>query len=1512
VRSTWLRIAVAAAVLACIVVAGAFLAPQFLRGAVTAGAASFGVRAAIGGVDLHFGQIVLRDVNLKNLAGEPIGRIATTTVRYSLRDLLPGGSRAFGLTGLDVENGRLVLIRHADGSYNLPIPKGGPGRGAPTTPFVFDGRIRNVRVDVYDRAPVIPASAHFAFVGVNADMHVATNATTNYVAGLTYVERSGRYPIAGRGMLDAATKTGLQRWSSARLPIAALADFAIHSTSLRLTDGALTQLDARVGTLPGPGGTMDNHISATTQLSGGRVVVAGLDAPLTAVRGPIAVYDDGLLLQGVLGTLAGVQMRLDGGVIGLRSPQLHLTVAGQGDVTQLRTALAQTAKLPLSGRVALDVAVEGAPAAPLVLISARAPAIRFQTYVANATDATLAFDGRRVVVLDASASYRSIAVRAHGRLDLKSKHSAVAFAAAANVPANAIPQTPAMLADLPVDADALAIGDSPASVSAFGAARGSNARDTLAATFHLRGNGTGTIGPVTLAGRDGSLYARAAIDHPHQIYDAYVNATGLRVAMNGVGAAIDADMLAGMHGTRTYADGFAHARNVVTPYGPVAAADARFGTTNGSQLAVALTARGIGALDAIAMAVASYNDGAIDVQNATVAAQGNFVRAQGTVTDLTHGAPAYALDANVHAADLSSIVALARPSLAKTIEGSADARLHAAGRGADVAVSGTLAAPEGAVNGLPFHELHTNLSGTQRAVQLREGGVGIGSTAIAFSGDLTPSQQHLSVAAPYMNAADFNDFFDAGDMLAGQGSLRASATLAGGTVLATNGQATIAGTAVRGIVIGTTRAAWNGNAGDIHTDVDADGQYGNFSAAGSVGVRGFVDIAAHARNVALAHWLPVAGLQVPVTGTASADATVAGTFPNLDTNVRASVIDATVLRLPVQSVSAVLATRAGRGRLQSLAIRAPHLNVDADGAFGLRSTDPLAIEIRTKSDDAAALVNTTLGTKYDASGSLAMQTRIAGTRDDPMITDDVTLTKPRYGNFTATSLFGRITATRRVVSLSGAGINFERGRILADATMPIRLAPFSLDPGGVPISARITADDIELSNFVSLMPKNTKITGRIDGTVQIAGDLNKPELGGSLAFTGGSFSGPAESIPITDTVAQVAFDKQTITLNKFAATAGGGGVAANGYAWIPNFRDPRDASFQLSMRTTQAQFDLPQYFKGKLDANVALSHKPGGSILASGSVSVASARIPLTALYNPKPAGGTAPVLPPVAFDLQINVGRDVRVQSPNIDLGATGSLQVAGTLAKPQLSGAFTSTGGTVSFLRDFRVQSGTVTFDPNSGVVPDVDATATTHVSNPSTDVTLHVTGPATNLNLALASDPQYDREQILGLLVNAQSLGAVRGVAATGGGSFSAGSAIANLAAGQLNTLFTRNLLEPLSVAVGDTLGLENFQITNDLQTGLGISAVKKIGDKISFIFAETFNETRRTAYTVQYRPNISSQLQMTAYTSLQQNPFATQPFLTQTTSTGTGISTSTIPIDTGGNGIDFKYQRTFPPP
>ena len=207
----------------------------------------------------------------------------------------------------------------------------------------------------------------------------------------------------------------------------------------------------------------------------------------------------------------------------------------------------------------------------------------------------------------------------------------------------------------------------------------------------------------------------------------------------------------------------------------------------------------------------------------------------------------------------------------------------------------------------------------------------------------------------------------------------------------------------------------------------------------------------------------------------------------------------------------------------------------------------------------------------------------------------------------------------------------------------------------------------------------------------------------------------------------------------------------------------------------------------------------------------------------------------------------------------------------------------------------------------MPTVDATATTYVADPPTNVALRVTGPATNMNVTFASDPSYNREQILGLLVNAQAFGAVRGVSTTGTSPFSVSSTITTLAASQINTLFTRNLLEPLSVALGNSLGLQNLQITNDLQGGFGVNAVKTIGKNVNFVFAQTFNQPRRTAWSIQAHPNVGTQLNLTAYTSQDTQALGYQPTLVQNLNYG---STTLIPLDTGTNGIDFKYQRKFP--
>jgi TamB, inner membrane protein subunit of TAM complex len=231
------------------------------------------------------------------------------------------------------------------------------------------------------------------------------------------------------------------------------------------------------------------------------------------------------------------------------------------------------------------------------------------------------------------------------------------------------------------------------------------------------------------------------------------------------------------------------------------------------------------------------------------------------------------------------------------------------------------------------------------------------------------------------------------------------------------------------------------------------------------------------------------------------------------------------------------------------------------------------------------------------------------------------------------------------------------------------------------------------------------------------------------------------------------------------------------------------------------------------------------------------------------------------------------------------------------------------LSFLRSFNLERGSVTFDPSSGIIPRVDAVATTFVTNPPTAVRLHVTGPATAMDLALTSEPSYSREQILGLLVGAQQFGAVQGIQAGGGQSFSAGSAIANVGLGQLNTLFTRNLLEPISGSLASSLGFTTVALTSDIQTGLGISAGKALGRNVNAVFSQSFGYPRTQAVTLEALLSEANALRFTWYTSTGPTLFAaqaTQPIASNVLNLNPYTS---LPPVTSTNGYQFSYLRKW---
>ncbi|MGA8575536.1 MAG: translocation/assembly module TamB domain-containing protein [Candidatus Cybelea sp.] len=1475
-------------------------------------------------------------LRVTSFRGEPIAEIPRLDVAYDLRDLL-GGRRRFGLQSVDVESPHVTIVRRPDGSYNVPIPQLNPSNSTSAAPLILRVRVRNGSIAIVDESPAaLPNQRHLYVDDLEIEAALAAPSASHYTASLRYGERAGRlYPIAGRGSIDPADGYANQQWNAPELPIAAAVNFFSNSSAMRLRSGRLENVDARSFGIRDASGALQTHLAATAMLTDASITIAGLARPIANVHGRVDAYDDGLLTNGLEARIAGIAARVTGGVYGLRAPRIRLAVRGSGDLAQLRTAFTQARRLPMRGVLDFTLLVQGTATKPVTWVALQSPRIGYAAASFDRVRAVAAFDGREADIVNFGAAYGRADAGGRGRVALQSGPNAVEMLLRASSPAGGTPYVSRLLPALPLDAVVLATADDPRQIGVRGVLQGRTGAQRLDAIFDVDGRGTGSIGPLDIETKVGSLYARVALDRPHNSALGIVDARNFALAP--IGERLDATLFGQQTKAQIEATGEAKVgtawgagranvqlalRNgalrgsVAGNLGNVASFGAILGGTPSTpQVAGTVVVAGgrFRDFDINGNAGLLFDRSVLHVHDAELALGPLFVGVAGKIAGIAPAAafaPRYDLAAQIHSSDVRALVAGVQPQTAQLVQGSIDADVRIDGSGTSPAVSGALDVPEGSINGLSFRDLRGTVSGDSTAFALTGGHVVVGTSAIALSGSATPASAEFAVNAPHLDLADINDFFDQGDTFAGTGSLAVRAHLIGKQVVATDGSASFSGARVRRIALGRVAAQWRSAGESIVSTLHVGGPAGELAITGSVTpIAKRVDLHAGVRGLDLASWLPMLGLNAPVTGRLDAQADIAGTYPDVAMQLHAAMFGGTAGPLTIERFELSAAASHGRGTITSAVLDLPSLATVGSGTFGLRADDSLALVLHSTSPDLRAFLDHAGAKNLAVGGMLDSTLRIGGTVARPHLSDAVTLQQFRYGNLALPRVAAQIDADRRAISMHNGEIDFAHGRALLAAAVPIHVAGRGIAIADAPISASLTADDVELSNFADLLPKATQLAGRVDGRISARGTARAPQFGGRLELRDGMFDGPMERSPITGIAADMALRGREVDLNSHAFV-GTGALTAHGVAELVDLRSPADAEFTIAARADNARLDLPAYFQGTLNGAVSMTRSGSGLPSVSGDLSVLNARIPLTTLLNRRGGPTSGPGLPDVAFqNVRIAAGPNVRVQSANVDVGATGEVRLGGTLEAPTLAGAFRSTGGSLSFYRNFNIERSEVTFDPSNGVIPDVNAVATTYVADPATAVRLHVTGAVTDMNLALESDPPYSREQILGLLVGAQQFGAVRGVQ-TSGGSVSAGSAAQSLAFGQLNTAFTRNLLEPLSASLGSSLGFTEVQITSDIQTGLGVNAVKAFGKYVNAIFAQSFGYPRTQSVGLEAHPDIGTVLRLTAYSSTGPSLFAVQ----QPQPVAFGVLnlnplTAYTPVS-GSNGVTFAYQRKFP--
>jgi hypothetical protein len=937
---------------------------------------------------------------------------------------------------------------------------------------------------------------------------------------------------------------------------------------------------------------------------------------------------------------------------------------------------------------------------------------------------------------------------------------------------------------------------------------------------------------------------------------------------------------------------------------------------------------------------------------------GIYALVSGDLSALSSGSPAYRVKARVPAGDLGrAIASIGLPSAHS--DGTFNASLDVTGVGFDPSVSGPIEIPGGSVNGLPFIDARGAVRADRNGVTLTRGAVTVASTHVTFSAAENPYISSVQLRSDRADLSDFDNFFDAGDALAGDGRVRFD-VVSQGHRLSSNADIAIAGLRYRNLSIGNTTALWSSRDNVLAGSIDVQGAQGALRSHGSIALARDLELAhvlqnsryaltAELSDLDLSTWVAALGYpQVPITGRVDGRASVDGRFPLLHLSGSADLQHGTVGHLPIDRAALAFSSKGDRIKLDSASLTAPGLAVRADGDFGFRVDDPISLSVYANSSDVAGLIAQIWRVHLPVSGTFESTFTLSGTLAKPAFEAAFDASDAELHGVAVSQLFGSLELRDRSLVLHDAGVELQKGTISIEGSIPIALQSLGTSmPANAPVSFGLTFNQVDPSALDALLGNGTKLGGLVDGEIGIAGTVGAPSISGRFSIAGGSYASDLDRVPITGLNAALTFDRQSATLDSFKAQIGSGTLTAVGGATFPNgflgAAAAGTAAFHLRVAAHGAQLDLPQFGSGQIDADVAFSRVAGGDAKMTGSAALSNALLPFAAfIAATQPGVGTGLRLPTLDLDLQLDAGKNVRVRGAGygagLDIGATGGLHLAGSLADPAPDGKFTATSGTLTYFdRAFRVQQASVVFDPAKGIIPTMHATGTTRVSNPdpntlvnpygTTDVTVAVEGPVDDLRITFSSNPPgYSNQQILAMiapfggLINGLSYSPVlnQGPNNTGLGGLplpapqgaSGTNSAGTITAGQeafdlLNAQFAAGLLSPLEGALSQGLGFQNVNVSLGYGGNVAVSASRFLNKTVNFVYETTFGIPERTSFGLQLVGAGATSAQLSFF-------FLSGPqvlFETPVANTSAGSRLSIGEPLEGQSGFTFTLQRLF---
>lgn len=413
---------------------------------------------------------------------------------------------------------------------------------------------------------------------------------------------------------------------------------------------------------------------------------------------------------------------------------------------------------------------------------------------------------------------------------------------------------------------------------------------------------------------------------------------------------------------------------------------------------------------------------------------------------------------------------------------------------------------------------------------------------------------------------------------------------------------------------------------------------------------------------------------------------------------------------------------------------------EADGSLGL--VGPISLTGSARCFDISAL-SAVMGWKYSFKGNVDLAMKVEGELANPSAVLSLRIADGSVEKVAFDLLAARMAFSGGVLTIEDGEILQGRHKATLHGKVPIPKE--SLEAIG--ITAYPSREELDVSlqmtnaklEFISMFYHGIEwAEGETDIDLHVAGRVAAPRLYGFAQVNDGT----VKLSPIIDVFrnidAKVNFEGTQASIERLSCRLGDGEVKASGFVTFQEQGGPR---LDLTL-TSQGAMVNTGIFRSIVNSDIKL-YGPVSHPLVSGRISLAKA------IVSPDTWSFAGAPLFDADLALTVATEGDLRVRTKIMDVPASGSVKLSGTLKEPKASGRMEARRGWFAYFgNEFTIRRAVVEFTEKLGIMPAIELEAETTSGEVRIFIGLHGTLPD-NLTLELSSSPPMTHDEVLALL-------------------------------------------------------------------------------------------------------------------------------------------------------------------